>query len=219
MTVMKVLKITLQGPLQSWGMQSRWDSRGTSNAPSKSGVIGLLGCCLGLPRGSSGLGDLDRALHYAVRIDRPGILMTDFHTVQAPNGGMLLNSQGKKRSQTLLTPKQYLQDAAFTVFLWGDEAVLEKCAGALRHPVWPPYLGRRGCVPSVPILPEIFDAESIESAVCSGADHNCPVEIELLPGEALKLREHLINRPDGVINAERNRYYSRPVRTFTLQVR
>ena len=42
-----ILFLRLEGPLQSWGIRSRWDVRETQPEPTKSGVIGLLGCALG----------------------------------------------------------------------------------------------------------------------------------------------------------------------------
>ena len=68
---MKFLKLCFQGPLQSWGERSRWDSRDTAAMPTKSAIIGLLGCCLGLERGSEQLTALDAQVHMAVRADKP----------------------------------------------------------------------------------------------------------------------------------------------------
>jgi CRISPR system Cascade subunit CasD len=42
------LFLRLEGPLQSWGERARWDVRDTAPEPTKSGVIGLLACALGL---------------------------------------------------------------------------------------------------------------------------------------------------------------------------
>ena len=213
---MKLIRLCLQGPLQSWGERSRWDSRDTASMPTKSGIIGLLGCCMGIPRGSDRLRELNRALHIAVRADKPGRIMTDFHTVQAPDGQRMLNSQGKPRGETILTPKQYLQEAVFTVFIWGDEDVLETACDALQHPVWTPYLGRRSCVPSVPLLPVMVEAETVDEAVAMDAPQDVMVEIEKLPGDALRADERLLQRPDSLINASVNEYQFRAVRAATL---
>ena len=129
---MKFIKFTLSAPLQSWGDNSRWDNRNTANMPTKSGIIGLLGCCLGYPRGDERLNRLDQQLHLAVRSDRAGRIMTDFHTVHGTYG-VLLSAEGKKRQNgnTIVSKRQYLQDARFTVFLWGAEADLERCYQAM----------------------------------------------------------------------------------------
>lgn len=164
---MKLLTFELKGVLQSWGEASRWDSRDTAAVPTKSGIIGLLGACLGYPRKDERLIRLSRALRLAVRVDKPGTIMTDFQTVQATQGP-LINAQGKKRpADTIISLRQYLQDASFTVFLRGDEEVLEKCRRAMMKPVWPPYLGRKCCIPTVPLVPEIIDYSSLEEAACA----------------------------------------------------
>src|SRR5690242_11783389 len=76
-----ILLLRLEAPMQSWGTRSRWDVRDSGPEPTKSGVVGLLGCALGLPRRHARLEELDRGLRFAVRADRPGTLATDYHTV------------------------------------------------------------------------------------------------------------------------------------------
>ncbi len=46
---MSTLLLRLAGPMQSWGVQSRFTIRGTGLEPSKSGVIGLVCAALGRP--------------------------------------------------------------------------------------------------------------------------------------------------------------------------
>ncbi len=215
---MKLIRLVLQAPLQSWGEKSRWDSRDTAAMPTKSALIGLLGCCMGMPRGSEELRHLNESLHVAVRADKPGRIMTDFHTVQAPDGQKMLNSQGTPRGETILTPKQYLQEAVFTVLFWGDPTVLEECFDALRHPKWTPYLGRRNCVPSTPLIPEWVEAESVDEAIAAGVPdgRSVVVEIECLPGDVLREDERLILRPDSLVNASLNEYRYRNVRASSL---
>ena len=161
---MKFLTFRLSGPLQSWGDSARWDHRSTATMPSKSAIIGLLGCCMGFRRGDERLQMLSQRLHLAVRADRRGRLMWDFQTVQKP-GGKILNAQGKPRGETIITPKQYLQNAAFQVFLFGDEALLEDCMNAMRRPKWVVCLGRRSCPPAEPILPRFVEYDSPFDAV------------------------------------------------------
>ena len=74
---MKLLILRLEGALQSWGERSHWDHRDTAVFPSKSGVVGLLGCAMGLERGDARLAELADALAFAVRADRRGTVMTD----------------------------------------------------------------------------------------------------------------------------------------------
>ncbi|WP_067473453.1 type I-E CRISPR-associated protein Cas5/CasD [Actinomadura hibisca] len=150
------LLLRLSGPLQSWGERSRFNERDTNTAPTRSGLIGLIAAALGRRRDED-IGDLT-ALSFTIRIDRPGTLLRDFHTV---GGGMprrltVITAEGKRRSAetaTLISDRYYLADAAFTVAVTApDPQLLDTCAAALREPRWPPYLGRRSCPPSGPIL-------------------------------------------------------------------
>jgi len=219
---MKLIRLKLKAPLQSWGERARWDIRDTSNMPTKSAVIGMLGCCLGYPRGDKRLSELSERIHVAVRADHMGQLMTDFHTVQG-TGGILLNAVGKTRSNgnTIITPRQYLQDAEFTVLIWGEEKALLSCEYALLHPVWPPYLGRRSCVPSVPLIPDMIEAEDVDEAI-RVFEQGLPLtsvqaEIEMMPGEQVKPHERMIERQDEVLRADLNQYHTRCVRAFVIR--
>ena len=218
---MKLIKLTLEGPLQSWGERGRWDARDTAAMPTKSAVIGLLGCCRGIPRESPELVQMSNALYIAVRCDKPGRVMTDFHTVQTGAGqGNFPNASGGYRTgDTILTPKQYLQDARFTVFLWGDHDELERCCQALFHPFWTPYLGRRSCVPSLPLLPEMIESPDIDTAISEGAPKGAVAYIELLQGDQVHPEERILRRRDSVINASRNEYRYRDIRVSRLEER
>lgn len=154
------LILRLAGPLQSWGERSHFNERDTAPFPTRSGVIGLLAAALGRPRGQS-IDDLAR-LSMTVRVDRPGVLLRDLHTVGGglPAKATVTTAEGKKRSGdtgTLLTHRTYLADAAFTIALTdtppaGSDDVLPQCAHALRSPHWPLFLGRRSCPPEGPVL-------------------------------------------------------------------
>ena len=159
-----LLILRLEGPLQSWGENSKWDHRDSADLPTKSGIIGLLGCALGLPRKDPALVELCSAVRLAVRADRPGIRTTDYQTV---TGTPLLNAEGKPKTtgNTIVSPRQYLQEACFTVFLDADPGWREKIRAALLSPRWCLYLGRKSCVPSRPVLAEESDAyASLEDA-------------------------------------------------------
>jgi CRISPR system Cascade subunit CasD len=156
------LLLHLSGPLQSWGEKSRFNDRDTARFPTRSGVIGMIAAALGRRREES-VDDL-RRLRIAVRTDRHGTLLRDFHTVGGglPNRLTVATAEGKRRSGetgTLVTHRYYLQDAAFTLAITNpdpgaqrDGDLLATCEAALRAPAWPPYLGRRSCPPAGPVL-------------------------------------------------------------------
>ncbi|MFF0416407.1 type I-E CRISPR-associated protein Cas5/CasD [Kitasatospora sp. NPDC004745] len=149
------LLVHLAAPMQSWGSPSQFGTRLTYPYPTRSAMTGLFACALGLPRGSD-LSDL-AGLRYTVRIDRPGRLLRDYHTTGGgyPREKTVITAAGGRRplkEATLQSERWYLADAAFTVAVTGPPATTDKLADALRHPVWHPYLGRRSCPPTAPIL-------------------------------------------------------------------
>ncbi len=164
---MTLLILRLEGALQSWGTHSRFDSRDSGSLPTKSGVIGLIACAMGLPRGDARIPEMFNRLQMGVRVDRPGTLMVDFQTVTGERGYLFCAGGGKRVGEpTLLTPRQYLEDACFTAILAGDEALLAECAKALKLPRWQTYLGRKSCVPTRPVFENLTDEySSIEDAL------------------------------------------------------
>ena len=165
---MKSVLLRLEGPLQSWGTQSRFEIRDTDAEPSKSGVLGMVGAALGMKRTDGVLLRRLRQLAMAVRVDRPGAIMRDYHTV---GGGRAKPKRGEKRhlKGTVLTERLYLADASFVVALGGTDSVLvERIASAVGDPRWPLFLGRRSCPPSVPIgsiAPRVVEATPAEAIV------------------------------------------------------
>lgn len=177
-----LLLMRLEAPLQSWGTRARWDVRDTALEPTKSGVIGLIGCALGLRRGSPELEKLDEKLLFAVRVDHQGTLATDYQTATGyhrtaeggyKHAGGVAKSLAKAKEHpenTIVSLRDYLHDARFLVVLSSaDELLLKRLAGdvidpgwsgSLRRPRWPLYLGRKSCVPTRPVLSGLTDAYS-----------------------------------------------------------
>jgi len=145
------LLLRLAGPMQSWGTRSRFSyERDTGREPSKSGVVGLLAAALGRTRDAP-VDDL-AALTMGVRIDRPGSIRVDYHTVGGANrkGDTYGVAEVGGGRRTAVTHRYYLADASFLVGLQGDEALLRTLDAALADPVWPLSLGRRAFVPGEP---------------------------------------------------------------------
>ncbi|WP_086820195.1 type I-E CRISPR-associated protein Cas5/CasD [Allokutzneria sp. NRRL B-24872] len=142
------LALLLTGPLQSWGERSHFDHRDTLTHPTRSGIIGLLASA----RGDSREADLSWAqpLEITVRIDRAGARLEDFHTIGGA-GETILTAQGKQRTTPAITRRHYLADAAFLVLITGPRNDITTLSEQVRSPRWAPYLGRRGCPPSLPI--------------------------------------------------------------------
>ena len=156
---MSTLALRFAGPLQSWGVTSEFNRRDTAGRPSKSGVVGLLAAAQGRRR-SDPIDDLV-ALRLGVRIDQPGSVLRDYHTVSDYRGMPLLSASVNRAQRqkptgpakyTYVTQRFYLQDAVFVVGVTGREDVVAGLADAVRRPGFPLALGRRACVPSQPMI-------------------------------------------------------------------
>ncbi|WFF72817.1 type I-E CRISPR-associated protein Cas5/CasD [Proteiniclasticum sp. QWL-01] len=131
----KTLLLRLAGPLQSWGIGSKYEGRRqTERYPTKSAVIGLLASALGRKRDQS-VDDLAQ-LKFGVRIDREGTLIRDFHTAKANNG-----------KDSYITNRYYLSDACFLAGVEGNPDLIHRLEEALNYPMFPLFLGRRSCPP------------------------------------------------------------------------
>jgi CRISPR system Cascade subunit CasD len=170
---MSVLLLRLAGPMQSWGTQSRFSHRDTGLEPSRSGVVGLLCAALGRPRDHS-LDDFAIGkIAMAVRVDREGRLMRDYHTAQ----NVRRADTTKTPQETVLSERFYLADADFLVGLQGERAFLEELDTALRSPVWVLSLGRKSFVPSMPIAVGVKDGtllDVLRAAPWTGRDREKP---------------------------------------------
>jgi CRISPR system Cascade subunit CasD len=149
---MKSVVLLLEGPLQSWGTQSRFGHRDTDREPSKSGVVGLVGAALGMRRDDTELLGRLASLEMAARVDREGTVLGDFHTA---GGGQFRGEPhrvfGGKPREAVLSRRFYLMDACFVVAIGGDDGeLIEQIASAVQSPRWPLFLGRRSCVPARP---------------------------------------------------------------------
>ncbi|MCS6803442.1 MAG: type I-E CRISPR-associated protein Cas5/CasD [Dehalococcoidia bacterium] len=216
---MTVLLLRLEGPMQAWGVDSRFVVRDTRREPSKSGVIGLLCAALGKPRaerpndGFPRLAEL-AALRMGVRIDRPGRLEMDFHTAKD-----VAEADGRGK-RDVLSRRYYLADASFLVGLEGEEALLRRLDDALRRPVWPLFLGRKSFVPGKPVrLPDEppsgpgLQPGTLEEVL---ARHDRPpgrqrVVIDALPGPSSE------PRPDVPVDFAARRFATRSVRSWLLE--
>jgi CRISPR system Cascade subunit CasD len=154
------LFLRLEGPLQAWGERAHWDIRDTATEPTKSGVVGLLGCAMGLA-GDDELREFSQTLKIGVRCDREGTVISDFHTIT----GGIMNAEGKIKPSTVVSRRAYLSDASFLVAIQADPDLILQIVNKLKHPVWPFYLGRKSCPPSRPVLEGVGQYPDIKTAL------------------------------------------------------
>ena len=214
---MNTLLFRLSGPLQSWGVQSRFSVRETGLEPSKSGVLGLVCAALGAPREDDDTLRSLAALHMGVRVEREGVLRIDYHT--AGKGGYLRADGSIERKNLIPSRRYYLADAVFLVGFEVDNlALLERLQAALERPVWPLFLGRKAFVPGEPVFLEdgLRAGQALEDALGS-----YPCLNRRQPPERLRLvledPSGAVVRPDQPISFAERRFAPRRVSvTFVL---
>lgn len=166
---MTTLVLRFAGPLQAWPTHSRGTRRPSHQAPAYSGISGLFRCAQGLPRNDRS--DPLKQTRIAVRIDRPGRRVWDYHTInQLPNPDnrfsvgrelvpQVLKMDGKPYAPTVITNREYISDGAFTCFVSGDRAHLDSLAASLWSPKWATFMGRKSCAPAPDMCLGIFATE------------------------------------------------------------
>lgn len=162
------LIIKLQGPMQAWGEHTFEGLRPSANFPTRSGVLGLLGACLGIRRNEpERLQQLANSIGIAVRVDERNIRVvkiTDYHTVKDAR----MEYVGLKSHETIQTWREYLLDAHFSIALWSHPnaaITLEDLETALRKPYFTPYLGRRSCPLTRPLFEKRLKAANAQEAL------------------------------------------------------
>lgn len=161
------LFLRLEGPFQSWGEKAQWSVRDTAHEPTKSGVVGLLCCALGVTADNE-MRSISQQIRIGVRCDRPGTLLIDYHTVT----GGVLSAEGKvkltastKMPETVVSWRHYICDASFLVAVQSEPEMIDRLAQAVINPVWPIYLGRKSCLPSRPVFENIGQFADLQSAL------------------------------------------------------
>ncbi|MBU1656508.1 MAG: type I-E CRISPR-associated protein Cas5/CasD [Gammaproteobacteria bacterium] len=168
------LILKLEGPMQAWGGHTFEDYRPTQPFPTRSGILGLLGACLGIERGDrEGLIALGDSFRLAVRADADlergfrSTVITDFHTVEEAR-----KVDGSANKNPVVSRREYLCDAAFTAALeFADGAARQRTVAGLRRPRYTPFLGRRSCPLSRPLYEAEIEADSLRNALAQVPPH------------------------------------------------
>ncbi|MFI9191096.1 type I-E CRISPR-associated protein Cas5/CasD [Streptomyces californicus] len=163
------LILRLAGLLQSSGERGVFHYRDTCAFPTRSQLIGMFAAAQGRPRKhaldpyphlqspSDTTAPSHRDLTITIRIDQPGTLYRDFHTVGGgyPREQSLLTGEGRRRKQaasTLVSHRDYLTGAVFTIAVQGPAALTDHIAETLQRPRFGLFLGRRACLPDEPLV-------------------------------------------------------------------
>lgn len=167
MSTEKYLAVFLDGPMQSWGVASRFDNRNSLSFPSRSALTGILCAALGIPKNDTGKLAQINDLHLTTVVfnGQSGILASDYHTVGAAydpkkqRGYIPVNADGKTKANASVTNREYLQNARFGAIFSGEESLIKKCSEALDNPCWGVWLGRKSCIPASPLNRGIFNSQ------------------------------------------------------------
>ena len=153
---MATLLLRLAAPLQAWGSSSKFNIRTTEREPTKSGVIGMIAAAMGIKRcDDTGLERLAK-LRFGVSVCREGKLIKDFHMVRQMKNDKLDDSH--------LTERYYLSDAVFIAALETDDTeLLQEIEKAVKNPIYPLFLGRRSCPPTLPVFLGIEESELVDT--------------------------------------------------------
>jgi len=167
------LILRLSGPMQSWGQPTFEGSRPTSTFPTRSGLLGVVGACLGIKRNERDkVQALADSVRFAVRCDQvtpegnPArvIKLTDYHTIKDARESYF----SLKSHETIQTWREYLCDACFTVAVWltADARIsLGELVDAVQKPRFTPYLGRRSCPMTRPLFVGTCQSDNPKTAL------------------------------------------------------
>ena len=206
----RFLILKLDGPMQAWGTHTFEDYRPSNLFPTRSGLLGLLGACLGIDRNDrENLARLAQSVEFAVRADtsvqrsedddpfpKRAMKFTDFHTVEGAR-----KVTGKPNDNPIISRREYLHDAVFTVAVGertGARFSLAEIEKHLRKPRYTPFLGRRSCPIARPLFDAWVDAEDAKAALAQVPPREGVVYAEgdaLMTDQRLRMRDVPMHRP------------------------
>lgn len=151
---MRLLVLKLDAPLQSWGLHGHWQEKDAGREPTKSGVVGLIACAMGIKR--QDIPSLSQKIRIGVRVENEvgneGKLLRDYKTIDI----------GKK--DKIVSNLWYQQGSSYTVFVDAGD-LTDNIALALTKPKWIIYLGRKSCPITNPPLAEIIETNNLMESI------------------------------------------------------
>jgi CRISPR system Cascade subunit CasD len=177
------LLLRLEGPLMAFGGETIDNLGVIRDFPAQSMLTGLIANALGWRREDAAAHDrLQARLVFGARLDRTGVRFTDFQTAELRKDDAGWTTSGRPEGRAggegtykgqHLRYRDYHADAAVLVALRlepTDEApTLDRIAEALRTPARPLFLGRKPCLPAVPLFAGWLDATDVLAALHDAA--------------------------------------------------
>jgi len=165
---MKRLTLHLCSPLQSYGYKDYEKIRRTKQNPTHSAITGIIACCGGIKRGDNELKKIAKSFKI-VNIKRlktpkypgeevlqtgPYEISTEFQIAKPTKENPIYRADDEIYKNNMLIYREYIQDAYFQVEIEAKDEDIDLYKNWLLDPYWPPYLGRKCCVPAIPIVLE-----------------------------------------------------------------
>ena len=187
---MKACIFQLYAPLVSWGEIAVGGTRRSALHPSRSAILGIVAAALGVKReAEEELDKLRQSLSIAARVDAPGTLLTDYHTIQVPKRerrAVYLTRKDEmdappEKIGTILSSREYRCDAysLVAICLRDGRMTLEQIVESLQHPTFHIYLGRKSAPPALPLHPQIVEAGNLVEAFSRARFPTClPVDAD-----------------------------------------
>ena len=150
---MNYIKLTLKAQFMSFGDDTSiyQNRRDTATHPTKSMIIGLIACAIGIPRGDERVQSLfDSVSVKTTTINKSGQIWNDYQNAHMSN----LTNNGKYEFvraangsvQNIQRWKTYILSGEYIVFVGSDnETDLKTIHDFLFAPYWPLYAGRKCC--------------------------------------------------------------------------
>lgn len=170
------LLFRLYGPMAAWGDVAVGEYRPSQSHPGKSAILGLMGAALGVEREEEEIHrQMADAYSVSVGVYDTGALLRDYHTAQVPPSRRKVVYRTRRDEVTaetlgtILSTRDYRTDARYVVAVRVKDPEkapfrLEEIEEALKRPVFPLYLGRKSCPPSLPLVPQIKTAATLKDA-------------------------------------------------------
>ncbi len=172
------LVFRLYGPMCSWGEIAVGESRHTADHPSRSALLGLFAAALGIERAEEKThAELASAWRFGIKLLAPGLLLRDYHTVQAPKRQAKVRHRTRRSEllapsvNTLLSTREYRTDSVSVIaaeLVRASRWTLNGMREALQRPCFPLYLGRKSCPPALPLAPRLVQAATLREALDAG---------------------------------------------------
>jgi CRISPR system Cascade subunit CasD len=176
---MRCLTFLAHAPFAACGDQAIGVRRGTWLRPGHSAVLGLIAGALGIDRADEAAhAELRRDCGIALRVERCGPVVRDFHTAQMParaKGTFVTRREELAAvgdNDPVVTERFYVQGLTCVVALWERGFArwsLEELAEAMREPRFTPYFGRLCCPFGLPLDPRIAESADPVAALAERA--------------------------------------------------